>query len=385
LNKLAIVITHPVQYYVPFFQVLSKHPLLEIKVFYTWGEDSMSKKFDPDFGREIQWDIPLLEGYSYQFVKNTAKRQGSHHFLGIINPDLISVILNFKPQAIMVYGWPFLSHLKLIRYFKGKVPVLFRGDSTLLDGQSGLKPSIRQLFLKWIYTHIDYALYVGTASKAYFKKMGLKESQLISVPHAIENDRFLSDHSHHDKAQKLRQELNIPPDDFVFIFVGKLIEKKQPLLLLKSFLTLKQRGIHLVFVGDGGQKEELQQMASATNNIHFMGFQNQQVMPAMYRIGNCLVLPSKGPGETWGLAVNEAMASGLPVIVSNKVGCHPDLVVPGKTGYVFESTNQQDLTDKMHKIMMMNRKQTISYVKNYICDWNYQTGVYNVSKLINSL
>ncbi len=132
-RKIALISSHPIQYNAPLFAFLAKEPEIDLMVFYTWGEAALGPKYDPDFGKEIEWDIPLLEGYNYTFLKNTSKEPGSHHFKGIINPTLIQEIEVWAPDAVWVWGCAFDSHLKAMRYFKGKVPVWFRGDSTLLD------------------------------------------------------------------------------------------------------------------------------------------------------------------------------------------------------------------------------------------------------------
>src|ERR1022692_4201496 len=128
MRRLAVITTHPVQYNAPLFELLHKHGKVAVKVFYTWGEEVLEKKFDPGFGKIVQWDIPLLNGYDYEFLENTAKEKGSHHFNGIVNPTIIRDIQLWKPDAVLVYGWKFRSHLKVMRYFKNKVPVWFRGD-----------------------------------------------------------------------------------------------------------------------------------------------------------------------------------------------------------------------------------------------------------------
>ena len=131
--KIAIVTTHPIQYNAPFFRLLEQEPSITPKVFYTWSQTEYEQKYDPGFGKKIEWDIPLLEGYSYEFVNNKAKHPGSDHFMGIENPLLIKKIQEWKPDMVLVYGWSFKSHLQCLRYFNKKIPVLFRGDSTLLD------------------------------------------------------------------------------------------------------------------------------------------------------------------------------------------------------------------------------------------------------------
>ena len=245
-KKLAIITSHPIQYYAPVFQLLAQK--LEIKVFYTLGNSSL-KKYDVGFKQQIEWDIPLLEGYDYEFLENVAKDKGSHHFKGIVNPNAIERIKNYQPNAILVYGWAYSSHLKIIRHFKNKVPVYFRGDSTVLNQKSNFKNLLKRIFLTWIYQYIDVAFYVGTANKAYFRTYGLKNHQLVFAPHAIDNKRF--GEIRNNEALKIRAKFSINEEDILILFAGKLEPVKNPLLLLTAFKDLKKDDVHLVFVGNG--------------------------------------------------------------------------------------------------------------------------------------
>ncbi|MDN5289009.1 MAG: glycosyltransferase family 4 protein [Mucilaginibacter sp.] len=323
LPRLAIITTHPIQYYAPVFKLLHQRGHLAINVFYTWGRTSLTK-YDPDFGQQVDWDIPLLEGYPYQWVENTASNPGSHHFKGIVNPGLIAQINQWQPTAILIFGWAYASHLRALVYYKGKLPVCFRGDSTLLDQTNGLRTVLRTIFLKWVYSHVEHSFYTGINNKAYFKKHGLKEEQLSFAPHAIDNDRFAEDHF--TEATGLRNSLGISASDMLILFSGKLEDKKDPVLLLQAFLQLNLPHVHLLFAGSGALKSTLQQRIQGNKHIHFIDFQNQGYMPVVYQACDLYCLPSKGPGETWGLAVNEAMACGKAIVVSDKVGCAADLV-----------------------------------------------------------
>lgn len=372
--RLAIITTHPIQYYAPVFKLLNETQQVNVKVFYTWGEHAV-EKYDPGFGKNIDWDIPLLQGYNYEWVKNISTDPGSHHFKGIINPELITQIDTWQPGAILVFGWAYHSHLKAIRHFKNRIPVYFRGDSTLLDVQNGSKALLRSVFLKWVYRHIDHAFYVGTNNKAYFKKYGLKDGQLSFAPHAVDNGRFTADRT--DEALKLRQSIGIPVGDVLILYAGKLEQKKSPLLLLDAFLALGKLNIHLLFVGNGIMEAPIQTRSNKHKNIHFINFQNQSLMPVVYQACDLFCLPSKGPGETWGLAVNEAMAAGKPVLVSDKVGCAIDLVIPGFTGDIFESENLSDITKKL-KLLTKDKPQLKilgTNAKNKIAEWSFSEQV----------
>ena len=376
MKKLAIVTTHPIQYNAPWFKLLSTRGIVCLKVFYTWGETAMQSKYDPGFNKNIEWDIPLLEGYDHTFVKNISPTPGSHHFNGIDNPGLIKEIEDWGPQAILVFGWKFKSHLKVLRHFKGKKRILFRGDSNLLDEAQGfaLKKILRSLFLRWVYRHVDAALYVGTANKKYYQAFGLKDGQLIFAPHATDNNRFIENVN-----TSAREAAGIPKDAFVFIFAGKFETKKDPELLLDTFLQINDPAAHLLMVGNGELEGQLHQTAGrqATGvqaSIHFLPFQNQQKMPGIYSMADVLVLPSKGPGETWGLCVNEAMACSKAVLVSDKCGCVADLVKEGINGYVFKNRDSNSLLKQMNKLLL--GKQQIKAMGRQslqiIQEWNFE-------------
>lgn len=358
-KKLAIIVTHPIQYNVPLFRMLAARGHIEIMVFYTWGASVMQKKYDPGFGKVVEWDIPLLEDYPSQFLHNKARQPGSHHFKGIVNPDIIHQIDSWHPDAILVYGWNFWSHLKVMRHYKGKTPVFFRGDSTMLDNQRMMRSFIRRIFLRWIYRHVDKVFYVGTRNREYFERNGVREAQLIPAFHAVDNTFFSEKNDYYEKeAARWRQALDIQEDGIVFLFAGKFETKKSPGLLLEAFRVGGfERSACLIFAGDGLLEARLREEAKNAN-VRFIGFQNQTNMPVVYRLANIFVLPSGGPGETWGLAINEAMASGRPVIASTKCGGVIDLITNDSNGYIFRSGEVNDLLDKMHQLADNKGKAT---------------------------
>ncbi len=347
MKKLAIISSHPIQYYAPLFALLAKEDKIELKVFYTWGIESIKEKYDPDFQQNIKWDIPLLEGYQYQFLNNSSKDPGSHHFKGIINPGLNQEIEKWGADIVWVWGWAFDSHLKALRYFKGKKEVWFRGDSTLINEPKGfnLQKILRRVFLTWVYRHVDKAFYVGTHNKAYFIKHGLKGTQLVYAPHAIDNDRFADPSSEYSKkAKDIRKDLGIGENKMLLLYVGKFEPNKNLISLVK---LLNDTEINLLLVGSGLQEKELKEIAS--RNIYFLPFQNQTMLPIIYRVGDALILYSKS--ETWGLVLNEALACGISIIATKSCGASIDLT-KSNIGLVLDenfSENHLDLIIKFIK------------------------------------
>ncbi|HYK57404.1 MAG TPA: glycosyltransferase family 4 protein, partial [Flavisolibacter sp.] len=281
--------------------------------------------------------------------------------------------------------------------FKGKIPIWFRGDSTLLDPTSSLKNFIKTRYLKWVYRHVDLAFYVGLNNRNYFKKYGLKEHQLVFAPHAIDNERFAIRQP--DQTAQFRARLGIPEREILILFAGKFEPKKNPLLLLQAFTELNAANTHLLFVGNGPLEAELknkavqfnqsenQQINKSTNqsHIHFLPFQNQSQMPIIYQAADLFCLPSKGPGETWGLSVNEAMACGKAILVSDKVGCATDLVKPYQNGLIFKSENLPHLIENL-KHLTLCKAQLEAYgqkSREIIQDWNFEALIFNIEKHLN--
>ncbi len=372
-KKLAIITTHPIQYNAPFFRLLNSENLsFVIKVFYTRGR-SQAAVHDKGFGITFKWDIPLLDGYDYTFVDNVSSYRGTNKFNGIINPTLIKEIEEWKADAVLVYGWNFTSHLRAMRYFHGKIPILFRGDSNLIDESRGfsVKKLLRRIFLRWVYHHIDYALFTGKANKQYYLVHGVKKNQLLFAPHAVDNERFSGNNEAcENKAVSWRTNLGIKENTCIFLSAAKLTKKKDPEILIKAFVALNQKDTALIIVGNGELETELKERYKHRADIFFIPFQNQSMMPVVYRLGDIFVLPSKGPGETWGLAVNEAMACGRGVIVSDNCGCAPDLVQSGKNGYIFHNSNIESLQNCMN-LCLSNYEEFGNNSFRIIQSWSY--------------
>lgn len=321
MKRLAVLSTHPIQYNAPLFRLIAADPDIELKVFYSKVTEEV--RFDEDFGQEVTWDIPLTEGYAHESF-SASESAGLR--------ALITGIESFAADAVLVFGWNFAGHLAVMKHFKGRVPVWFRGDSTLIDPLPLWKRIARKLWLRYVYRHVDKAFYVGQANYRYFRWCGFQESQLVYAPHAVDNEFFMKDDvERHLRALEIRAEMGISKDAFVFLFVGKLEAKKQPLELAQALMAAQFQGdrvAHLIYVGSGNLEHELRATTKGAQNIHLVGFKNQSEMPIWYRVADTLCLPSKGPSETWGLAVNEAMACGCTAIVSDRVGCTEDLVAP---------------------------------------------------------
>jgi glycosyltransferase involved in cell wall biosynthesis len=371
VKKIAFIVSHPIQYYAPLYRRLARRDDVAIKVFFTWHGGDRAQ-LDQGFQKPVAWDIPLTDGYEYEVAPNVARNPGSHHFFGLRNPSLVAAVLAWEPDAVHVTGYAFASHLQaLCALYRRGIPVLFRGDSHLFDEpQRGPRWLLKRSLLRAIYRWPAAFLYVGNANRDYYRAFGVPESKLFYCPHSIETERFAEpEAAWESQARAWRRELRIPEDTAVLLFAGKFEDKKRPVPLMNAFLKRIPSRTILVMVGDGNQGDVVRGLAVRhPDHFRVLPFQNQSRMPAVYRLGDRVVLPS-AYGETWGLAVNEALACGRPVLVSDRVGCHPDVIRPGLSGDVFRADDWEDFCNKLAFIPFTgddSRRQTIkTWAKNW--------------------
>ncbi len=376
MRKLAVISSHPIQYYAPWFRVLSESTDLDLRVFYLW-DFGIKATAEPEFGVPIQWDLDLLDGYDSEFVPNVSSNPGTSGFFGLRNPELLRRVLAWRPDAVLLIGYNHASMLDFIlRWPTKNAPLLFRGDSHRLGTTAtGWKERIRRALLSTIFRRFAGFLAVGKANANYFHWHGVPESRIFSAPHAVDNDRFQKAATPEGGA-RFRREMEISDDVTLILFVGKLVEKKRPHDLLEAFLRLADQNTVLVYAGEGPMREELQNRAASSEmKVCFAGFRNQTELPAIYAAADVLVLPSEGRWETWGLVVNEAMACGVPCIVSSHVGCAADLVLPGKTGWIFPATDVAALAECLRDAVTdpeRRKEKGHASASHVLLEYNYQ-------------
>jgi glycosyltransferase involved in cell wall biosynthesis len=372
--RLAFIVSHPIQYYVPLYRRLAKRNDLQIKVFFTWHGGEVAQ-FDSGFKKAIAWDIPLADDYEYEVAPNTSRRPGTNHFFGLRNPSLIKDVLAWKPDVVHLTGYAYHSHLGAMRTLaKRGVPLLFRGDSHLLDErQTGPRWLLKRALLSKIYSWPSAFPYVGQANREYYRAFGVPEAKLFYCPHSIEVERFAEPELEWEaQARAWRHQLQISDDARVLLFAGKFEDKKRPVPLMDAFLKCAPPKTILVMVGDGVHGEAVRKLASRhPEHFRVLPFQNQSQMPVVYRLGDWVVLPS-AYGETWGLAVNEAMACGRPALVSDRVGCHPDLIRPGVNGQVFRGDDWVDFCKKLESMPSTGDDRRRQEIKTWARNWSIE-------------
>lgn len=336
--RLIAVATHPVQYQAPYFRALAARPGVDLHVLYAVLPDPEEQGVG--FGQPFTWDIPLLDGYSWAEIDGVVRRHGGGtDFSALSAPSIRAQLVAARAEAVLVTGWQSRVLAQAARAARSlRVPALLRGESNDLRR----RPLWVRLAHRWYFRRFAAFLAIGRANRRLYAAAGVRAAQIFDVPYVVDNERFAQAAAElRPRRTELRKAWNVDGATFCALFAGKLQPKKRPGDLLEALeIARKAHGdLRLLVVGSGELEADLRSRARDRRlPVTFAGFLNQSEIPAAYVAADALVLPSDA-GETWGLVVNEAMASGLPAVVSDAVGCREDLVTDGETGFSFPLGN----------------------------------------------
>ena len=330
--KLAIAATHPVQYQVPWYRALSERDGVDLTVYFALLPSPEQQGVG--FGRDFAWDVPLLDGYRWAVLENTAGEPSLHGFFASRTPGVEEALAHARPEVVIVGGWNALPLLQALRACRRlRIPCLVRAES------SGLRrrpPWVRAVH-RGLLSRFDACLAIGQSNREFYRRNGVPAHRIFPVPYFVDNERFAAQGAARmPERASIRTGWSIAPEETCFLFAGKLVPKKRVLDFLAACGTARRSDprIRALVVGTGEMDSVAREFAARhESGAVFAGFLNQSEISRAYVAADCLVLPSDY-GETWGLVVNEAMVHGLPAIVSDRVGCGPDLVIEGKTGRI---------------------------------------------------
>lgn len=373
---LVVINSHPIQYFAPLYKYCAAKEL-ELEVWYC-SDESIRGSRDMQFGTEVKWDIPLLEGYNYRFFKNYSWQPSIFRgFWGLINVGILFALMRKRKSVVLINGWNYFTTASSIVI--GKLAghkVFMRAESPLnQEPVQPMKKWLKRIFLKqFLFRLIDGFLFIGKQNKAFYRNYGVGNDRLFFAPYAVDNERFQRAAIGYSKNRnQLCNELGIDPGSFVVLFSAKYIEKKRPMDLLKAFRLVDNPNAILVMVGEGELHAQMKSFIreNSMNNVVLTGFVNQSQIAKYYAVAHCFVMCS-GVGETWGLSVNEAMNFSLPVIISDTPGSAADLVEPGRNGFIFNTGNIHQLSEALNRFINMNEEerkkmgeQSFQIVNNY--------------------
>lgn len=339
-HYLGVFATHPIQYHVPLWRKLAARDDVRIHVYYA-SDDSVRGAVDRDFGVPVAWDVPLLEGYPYTFLRNVSRKPSvAGGFWGVNCPEVRRIIARERFDAVLAHGYAnyFAWQVFGAAWRRGVVSMI-RGDTRegAGIGRQRYFEMARSAVLRQLYRRVTVGLAVGEYMRRHFAKHGMAPERIVDCPHCVDTDLFETARAELlPQREVIRAELGIPSDAVVLLFTGKLIPRKQPLLLAAGLEAMRHKDrVWLLVAGDGELREQAEAASRRAlgDRVTFLGFVNQTQLPRCYVASDVFVMASLK--ETWGLVVNEAMTMGLPVVLSDRIGCREDLLLEGRTGLSF--------------------------------------------------
>jgi glycosyltransferase involved in cell wall biosynthesis len=401
---LAILTTHPIQYQVPLWKALAKEGSVPFEVWFM-SDHAFRLSFDNGFKQTFAWNLDMLEGYPSRFLKTNENHNVARFSRLRLAEPLGDLLRQKNVKALWIQGWQVAAYWQAVWQANAAgIPVWLRGESNDLAVTSLLKKPLKRIALKKLFSRVAEFLYIGEANRRLYQQYGIAPQRLHPAYYCVDNERFSRQAEILRPMRKqLRREWKIPDDSFCVLFAGKFIPKKRPLDIVAASTLLKTSNrtppLHLLFAGSGELGPKLRgacsvvfdeeangepQNSSADKGkpyASFVGFLNQREISKAYVAADCLILPSD-QRETWGLVVNEAMASGLPCIVSDACGCTEDLIAAINSRLRFRLGDAAALSDAM--LSIMNEPTPAAILRDRVNRFSVSASASSVSHLYRS-
>lgn len=341
--KVALLHNILAPYRVPLFEKLSQIPFINLKVFFL-SESEKNRRWKVK--KNFKFTYEVLPGISLNFKSEDL-------FSYWINPTIIYHLIGNKFDVVISSGWD--SFTSQASFFTCKLlgkPFILWSESTI--NERNWRRTVSLPLVKFMVRHSDAYIAIGTRAKKYFTYLRAKPQKIFIAYSTVDVEYFKNESNMlKEKRDKLKEKMGIKTNS-VIMYSGQLIERKGLFYLLQAYKELRKdyQDISLLIVGYGPQEERLKEVCKKENiqNVFFTGFIDYNNLPGCYVISDLFVLPSFE--ETWGLVINEAMACGLPIITTAKVGASADLVKEGINGYIIEEKNIAQLYEAMKKIVL---------------------------------
>jgi glycosyltransferase involved in cell wall biosynthesis len=376
-RRLAILATHPVQYQCPLWAKIATRGEFTVRVFF--GSDFSIRGYkDKGFDAHLAWNPMILQGFDYVFVGGAQW----HPLMFRAPRSLYSALADYGATDMLLNAYLPVFYWQGLRWARrNRARVCFRGDTTDVDrDRNWLVLAARTFALSQIYSRVDTFCAVGQHSRSHYLSRGISPQRIYESPFCVDTDAFERLYQYYrGRRHELRSRWNLAESDFVLVFSGKLIPKKDPLAVIEAVARLplvEGRVVRLLVAGDGPLRDLCQMRARemCAQRVTFLGFTTQEDLAKVYTAGDALVLPSTR-SETWGLVVNEAMQFGLPCVVSDRVGCIDDLIFTGETGESFGHGDVSALRAAIERLAgwLNNRREVVAAscrnrVSNYSLD-----------------
>jgi len=356
----------------PIFRRLAARQDLDLHVAYC-SLRGAEPAHDPEFGATVQWDIPLLDGYSWSHVPN--RGSGADSFFGLRNPGLWKQIREGKYDAILCFtGYVCATFwIALLAAKRSGTAFLFGTDATTLaprDARSW-KVSLKKILWPRLFGLADQVIVPSSGSRDLMLSLGVPAERVTLTPYCVDNDWWMR-HSAAIDRDAVRVSWGASPGDSIILFCAKLQPWKRPLDLLRAFAMANLPDALLVFAGDGPMRPQLEAEAAnlgIAKRVRFLGFVNQSQLPAVYTSADLMVLPSGY--EPFAVVVNEAMCCGCPVIASDHVGAARDLIAPVHPSFIYPCGNVAALAANLQSalgdrpLLLSLRRSVLAHIQSW--------------------
>jgi glycosyltransferase involved in cell wall biosynthesis len=346
MRRVALLVGSPAPWD-PRFEGMAASRRYEIKVFYCRRTQ-----------QDQQWQMRAIN-YPASFLSNWAPRSWYQYpLISDINPGVWRALTRFRPGALVIHGFATITCLLAVLWARcHHVPFLLRGDSNLLDeaAPSRSRNGFRRRYIRWLVQRAAGFLSIGELNRRFWTSYGADAKKVFFVPLGVDTDSLRKRaEPRRARRREIRSE-NGWTQDYLILYVGRLVHQKRVDVLIEAMRSLGQtrKDIGLLIVGDGVERQQLMQQAQGLKNLHFLGFRDRPDLPPYYAVADLLVIPSEI--EPWGMVVVEALACGLPVIATRKVGAAWDLIQEGKNGHIVPENDAAALAAAIERACQPNR------------------------------
>jgi glycosyltransferase involved in cell wall biosynthesis len=340
--RIGFLLRAPTQIDTPFFRYVGTRLYGELKVIYTRGDQLGDRVFDAELGREISWGMDLLDGYPYCVLPTRKRASWLLHELRGGRYDLL---------VVNGYNEPALITAALAAKFTS-VPVALRLDTPSFRVERPAKRALRRALYTTFRRVFDHFLPVGSSAAEFLEGMGVPREQVSLFPYTVDLDHFRQGSTISPaRRRQLRQKHGLPEAEPVVVAVTKFHPRESPWDLLRAYCAMDSPSACLWLVGDGPERRALEDYARRRPGVVFGGYVPYPELPATYGVADAFVHPARY--EPWGVSIQEALACGLPVLVSSMVGAARDFVTPGKNGFIYRAGDPDELRRKFPQLLSL--------------------------------
>lgn len=341
--RVALLAPSPIPFKVPLYRRIAAAPDIDLTVMY-----ACSMGVTPataGYSEEIVWDAPLLEGYHAEFLSDADRTAPvGASITELVNPEVIPWLWRQRFDVLWSEGYSWVTNqMAILTQRACRMGVVLRDEQTLLHPRGLAKTVVKEVAVRSLFAAIDAAVYISAENRRWLEHYGLPPERLFDCPYGPDSEYFTAEARRlEDQREPLRERFGFGPQDGpIIVSVARLAPAKQPKVLIEAFRRVREHHrCGLLLVGSGPLEEELRGLVAREGipDVRFTGFVNQSEIPGAYAAADVFALLS-AYGETFGVAVAEAMHFGLPLVLSDKVGSAADLLGDGGNGFVVARDN----------------------------------------------